>query len=235
MASNRPARLQDHRLRRGGWVRAAVLGANDGVVSIAALVMGVGSASAPKDTVLLAGLAGVAAGALSMAAGEYISVASQRDIEEADVALERRQQLESPSDELAELVGIYEARGLDRELATKVAEQLTARDRLGTHLREELGLRDVLRARPLQAALSGGASFVSLAAIPIGAFWIAPAGLGLVAVASASLAGLAGLGALGAALGGAPRLRGAARVFVGGGLAMAASSLLGKLFGAAGL
>jgi VIT1/CCC1 family predicted Fe2+/Mn2+ transporter len=235
MGSDQPARLQDHRLGRGGWVRAAVLGANDGVVSIAALVMGVGSASAPKDTVLLAGLAGVAAGALSMAAGEYISVASQRDIEEADIALERRQQLESPSDELAELVGIYVAQGLDRDLARKVAEQLTARDRLGTHLREELGLREVLRARPLLAALSGGASFVSLAAIPIVAFWVAPAGHGLVAVAAASLAGLAGLGALGAALGGAPRLRGAARVFVGGGLAMAASALLGKLFGAAGL
>jgi vacuolar iron transporter family protein len=229
------ARQQDHRIGRGGWLRAAVLGADDGVVSTASLIIGVGSASVSTRAVLTAGIAGMVAGALSMAAGEYVSVCSQRDVEEADIALERRQLRENPIGELDELVGIYVKRGLDQQLAQKVAEQLSARDRLKAHLRDELGLRESLRARPLQAAMVSALSFASLAILPILAFATAPALLRLPIVALVSLAGLAGLGALGAALGGAPRLRAALRVLLGGGFAMAVSALVGHLIGLAGL
>lgn len=231
----KPARQQDHRIGRGGWLRAAVLGADDGVVSTASLIIGVGSAAVSTRAVLAAGIAGMVAGALSMAAGEYVSVCSQRDVEEADIALERRQLKENPAGELDELVGIYVKRGLDHQLAQQVAEQLSARGRLKAHLRDELGLQESLRARPLQAAMVSALSFASLALLPILAFASAPSSLRLPIVALASLAGLAGLGALGAALGGAPRLRAAWRVLLGGGFAMAVSALVGHVLGLAGL
>jgi len=231
----KPARQQDHRIGRGGWLRAAVLGADDGIVSTASLIIGVGSASVSTRAVLAAGIAGMVAGALSMAAGEYVSVCSQRDVEEADIALERRQLRENPIAELEELVGIYVQRGLDPQLAQKVAEQLSAHGRLKAHLRDELGLRESLRARPLQAATVSALSFASLAVLPILAFATAPGLLRLPIVALVSLAGLAGLGALGAALGGAPRLRAALRVLLGGGFAMAVSALVGHVLGLAGL
>ena len=229
------ARQQDHRIGRGGWLRAAVLGADDGVVSTASLIIGVGSASVSARAVLAAGIAGMAAGALSMAAGEYVSVCSQRDLEEADIALERRQLRENPAGELDELVGIYVKRGLDPQLAQRVAEQLSARGRLKAHLRDELGLQESLRARPLQAAMVSGVSFASLALLPILAFASVPSPLRLPIVALVSLGGLAALGALGAALGGAPRLRAASRVLLGGGFAMAVSAFVGHVLGLAGL
>lgn len=224
---------QDHRSGRSTWLRAAVLGADDGVVSTASLIIGVSAASASKGTVLIAGVAGVVAGAMSMAAGEYVSVSSQRDLEEADVALERRQLRENPADELAELTGIYEKRGLDRELAKKVAEQLSAGDRLKAHLRDELGFHDATRARPLQAAVVSAASFASLAIPQIVVVLLAPTAIRIAAVATAALASLAALGALGGQLAGASRLRAALRVLLGGGLAMAVSALVGKVLGIA--
>lgn len=228
-------RAQGHRIGRGGWLRAAVLGANDGVVSTASLIIGVASASVSRETVLVAGVAGLVAGALAMGAGEYVSVCSQRDVEEADIALELRQLGEDPEAELAELIDIYVQRGLDTELARQVAEQLSSHDRLQAHLRDELGLRDSLRARPIQAAAVSASSFASLAAVPILAFAITPGRVRLGLVALVSLAGLAALGAAGAVLGGAPRRRAAVRVLIGGGLAMAVSALAGKLLGVAGL
>ncbi|HLK93187.1 MAG TPA: VIT family protein [Polyangia bacterium] len=228
-------RAQVHRMGRGGWLRAAILGANDGVVSTASLVMGVASASASTQTVLVAALAGLVAGALAMGAGEYVSVCSQRDVEEADIALEGRQLREDPEGELSELTDIYVERGLDRALARKVAEQLSAHDRLQAHLRDELGLKESLRARPLQAAGVSAASFASLAVVHILAFAAAPGRTRLGVVALVSLAALAALGGVGAMLAGAPRLRAACRVLIGGGLAMAATALVGKLLGGVGL
>ncbi|HXJ22478.1 MAG TPA: VIT family protein [Polyangia bacterium] len=226
---------QQHLTSRGGWLRAAVLGANDGVVSIASMIVGVASASVTPRAVVVSGIAGLAAGAMSMAVGEYVSVSSQRDVEEADVELERRHLQENPEYELEELTNIYVERGLDRDLARKVAEQLSARDLLRTHLRDELGFSDAHRARPLQAALVSAASFASLAICPIVGFVLAPTRVRVETVAAVSLAALAALGALGAGLGGAPRLRGAVRVLVGGGLAMAASAAIGRFLGLVGL
>ena len=172
--SARATPQEAHLTGRGGWLRAAVLGANDGVVSTASLIIGVASASVARGPVVIAGIAGVVAGALSMAAGEYVSVSSQRDVEQADIEIERRQLQENPEVEMAELVDIYVPRGLDPELARKVAEQLSARDRLQTHLRDELGLHESTRARPMQAALVSAASFSSLAICPILGFWWRP-------------------------------------------------------------
>ncbi len=216
-------------------MRAAVLGANDGVVSTASLMIGVASASVARQAVVVAGIAGLAAGAMAMAAGEYVSVSSQRDVEEADIELERRHLKENPEYELDELTDIYVQRGLDRALARQVAEQLSARDLLRTHLRDELGMSDVHRARPLQAALVSAVSFASLAICPILGFALAPSRLRVETVAGVSLAALVVLGALGAALGGASRLRGALRVLMGGGLAMAVSAAIGRFLGLAGL
>jgi VIT1/CCC1 family predicted Fe2+/Mn2+ transporter len=224
-----------HLTGRGGWLRAAVLGANDGIVSTSSLVIGVASASVPRASVVVAGIAGLVAGALSMAAGEYVSVSSQRDVEEADIEIERRQLQENPDVEMAELIDIYVERGLDRELAQRVAEQLSARDRLQAHLRDELGLHEATRARPLQAALVSAGSFASLAVCPILGFAIAPVSFRVPVVAAISLLALAVLGALGASLGGAPRFRGALRVLAGGGVAMAASAIIGRVLGVAGL
>jgi VIT1/CCC1 family predicted Fe2+/Mn2+ transporter len=234
-ASIRATPQEAHLTGRGGWLRAAVLGANDGIVSTSSLVIGVASASATRSSVVVAGIAGLVAGALSMAAGEYVSVSSQRDVEEADIEIERRQLQENPDVEMAELIDIYVQRGLDRELAQKVAEQLSARDRLQAHLRDELGLHEASRARPLQAALVSAGSFASLAVFPILGFVIAPPTLRVAIVALFSLVALAVLGGLGAALGGAPRVRGAMRVLAGGGVAMAASALIGRVLGFAGL
>lgn len=222
-----------HRSERSGWLRAAVLGANDGILSTAGLVVGVASAQAPKEAVLLAGLAGLVAGAFSMAAGEYVSVSSQTDTESADRERERDELARDPHGEREELVNIYVGRGLDRELAGKVADQLTAHDALGTHLRDELGLSETLRARPLQAAMTSAVTFAVGAALPLLAVVLAPAAHIALIVAAGSLVALALLGAVAARTGGAPMVSGAARVLLWGTLAMAATAAIGRLFGVA--
>ncbi len=223
-----------HRRGRTGWLRAAVLGADDGVVSTASIMIGVAASSASREAVLIAGAAGLVAGAMSMAAGEFVSVSSQRDAEEADMQLEEKELKADPKGELRELAQIYRARGLDADLALKVAQQLSMRDRLGAHLRDELGLTNDTRSQPIQAAIVSAASFASLAAIPIIALLLAPAPLRIAAIAMVSLASLAGLGALGGYAGGAPMLKAALRVAVGGGVAMATTALIGHLLGVAG-
>jgi vacuolar iron transporter family protein len=215
------------------WLRAAVLGADDGIVSTASLMIGVAAAAASKEAVLIAGTAGLVAGAMSMAAGEYVSVSSQRDSEEADVRLEEKELKADPKGELRELAQIYRKRGLDADLAMKVAQQLSLRDRLGAHLRDELGLVEDSRAQPLQAALVSAASFASLATIPILTLLVAPVPMRIAAIATVSLASLAALGALGGYAGGAPMLKAALRVALGGGVAMATTALIGHLLGVA--
>jgi VIT1/CCC1 family predicted Fe2+/Mn2+ transporter len=222
-----------HRSERSGWLRAAVLGANDGILSTAGLVVGVASAQASRSAVLLAGFAGLVAGALSMAAGEYVSVSSQADTEHADREIEKRELAQDPHGERDELVNIYVGRGLDRDLAGKVADQLTAHDALGAHLRDELGLSDTLRARPLQAALTSALTFASGAALALLAVGMAPAAHIAPVVAVGSLAALAVLGAVAARTGGAPIVSGAVRVLLWGTLAMAATAAIGSLFGVA--
>lgn len=221
-----------HRTGRTGWLRAAVLGADDGVVSIASLMIGIAASSASKSTILIAGAAGLVGGAMSMAAGEFVSVSSQRDVEEADVRLESRQHQADPEGELRELEQIYRERGLDADLARQVAAQLSRGDRLGAHLRDELGIVEKSRARPLQAALVSAASFASLAIVPILALLLAPPSLRIATIATASLASLAALGAIGGYAGGAPMAAAALRVTTGGGLAMAITALIGHLLGA---
>jgi VIT1/CCC1 family predicted Fe2+/Mn2+ transporter len=224
---------EGHRSGRGGWLRAAVLGADDGIVSTASLMLGVAAASSSTDsrTVLVAGVAGLVAGAMSMAAGEFVSVSSQRDAERADIALEKGELASNPRGEFHELVAIYQKRGLDPELAKEVARQLSAEDRLGTHLRDELGIDDASLARPLQAAFVSAASFASLALLPIAALLIAPASWRVVAIVTSALASLALLGGLGGRLGGAPVVPAAARAAVGGGFAMAVTTGIGHLLG----
>ncbi|MDB5212965.1 MAG: hypothetical protein JWO86_892 [Myxococcaceae bacterium] len=230
------AHHERHRGDRGGWLRAAVLGADDGVVSTASLMIGVASASASKEAVLVAGIAGLVAGALSMAAGEYVSVSSQRDAEEADIALEKRELATDPRGECEELAAIYRRRGLDADLALKVAVQLSAaEDRLAVHMRDELGLEHSKRARPFQAALVSAASFAGLAALPILALVIAPVSLRIPAIATVSLVSLGLLGALGGRLGGAPMARASLRVLLGGGAAMGITALIGRLLGLVGI
>jgi VIT1/CCC1 family predicted Fe2+/Mn2+ transporter len=235
MSTRRKTHGEGHRGQRGGWLRAAVLGADDGVVSTTSIVIGVSAASASKESALVAGIAGLVAGALSMAAGEYVSVSSQRDAELADIGREREELAADPRGELRELARIYEKRGLDPELAQKVAEQLSAKDRLGSHLRDELGLDRAARARPVQAASVSAASFASLAVLPILALVIAPARGRIVLVALVSLVSLGVLGALGGYLGGAPMGRASLRVMLGGAAAMAATALIGHLLGVAGI
>lgn len=220
-----------HMVHRIGWLRAAVLGANDGLVSTASLVVGVAAAGSGKPEVLIAGLAGLVAGAMSMAAGEYVSVSSQTDAEQADLARESRELAETPEAELEELTRIYVSRGLDRELAAQVAVQLTARDALGAHAREELGISETVTAHPIQAALVSALTFAVGAVIPLIVALLAPAGQITWLVAGSALVALATLGALGASVGGATLLRGAARVVFWGALAMAATAAVGKLFG----
>ena len=220
---------EDHRSERSGWLRAAVLGANDGIVSIAGLVVGVAASGAGTAVVLASGVAGVVAGAMSMAAGEYVSVQSQADTERADLDKERRELAEDPASELFELTGIYARRGLSPDLARQVAQQLTAHDALGSHARDELGITETLRARPLQAALASAAAFVAGALLPIAAVRFAPAGWLQATIVIATLVALAGSGAVAAWAGGATPLRGAVRVTFWGALAMGAAGLIGRL------
>ena len=221
---------EDHRSDRAGWLRAAVLGANDGIVSIGGLVVGVAASGASTGTVLASGVAGVVAGAMSMAAGEYVSVQSQVDTEHADLAKERQELAEQPELELAELTHIWTRRGLDPKLAHEVAVQLTAHDALGSHARDELGITETLRARPLQAALASAAAFAAGSLLPIVAVLAAPASRVAPVTIAATLAGLCLSGAFAARTGGAPILRGAARVVFWGAAAMAAAAVVGRLF-----
>jgi len=220
-----------HRSGRAGWLRAAVLGSDDAIVSTASLMIGVAASSAGKGAILVAGIAGLVAGAMSMAAGEYVSVSSQRDAEQADIAREKRELAGQPQAELEELASIYVKRGLELDLARKVAEQLSARDRLGAHLRDELGIDPAALARPLQAAWISAASFALFATVPIIALLIAPAPLRIPVIATLSLASLTALGAVGGRLGGAPLGRAALRVTLGGALAMAVTAAIGRLLG----
>ncbi len=220
-----------HRTDRIGWLRAAVLGANDGIVSTASLVLGVASADAGRQGVLVAGVAGLVAGAMSMAAGEYVSVSSQSDTERADLARERGELAASPAAEREELAGIYVQRGLTPALAAEVATQLMARDALGTHARDELGISSVVHARPVQAALASALSFAVGAAVPLGVCALSSAGSLVPLVAASSLACLAALGGLAARTGGAPAWAGAFRVVFWGALAMAITAGIGALFG----
>jgi VIT1/CCC1 family predicted Fe2+/Mn2+ transporter len=238
---NRPTDRKDadvpsferHRGQRIGWLRAAVLGAGDGIVSTTSLMLGVAASRAAHRDVLIAGIAALVAGATSMAVGEFVSVSSQRDVERADLQVERREQAAQPAAELDELTAIYQARGLDRELARRVAEQLTARDALAAHARDELGQRAETRARPLQAAYVSAAAFSAGAIVPLVSFWLAPWWTSLVTAISALVA-LGVLGAVGAHLGRAPRAPAAARVLIGGSAAMVVTAIVGHLAGTVG-
>ncbi|UNK56139.1 VIT family protein [Pseudoxanthomonas daejeonensis] len=230
--SHAPSRrhAERHRTQRVGWLRAAVLGANDGIVSVAGVVVGVAASGASAQVVLATGVAAVVAGAMSMAAGEYVSVQSQADTEAADLAIERQELASEPRLEQEELAHIYVQRGLSPALARQVADELTAHDALAAHARDELGITESLRARPLQAALSSAAAFTVGAALPIGAALLAPIERVTVATTAVTLAGLLLSGGVAAWLGGAPVLRGALRVGFWGALAMAASHAIGGLF-----
>lgn len=222
--------IEFHRTDRAGWLRAAVLGANDGIISIAGLVVGVAATGAAPGAVLASGVAGIVAGAMSMAAGEYVSVQSQADTENADIARETRELTDDPDVELQELTGIYMQRGLDRELALQVARQLTAHDALGAHKRDELGITEALRARPLQAALASASAFAVGALLPILAVLLAPTGRIEAVTVVVTLLSLLASGALAAWAGGASVLRGALRVGFWGAMAMGAAALIGRLF-----
>jgi VIT1/CCC1 family predicted Fe2+/Mn2+ transporter len=224
---------ETHRSERAGWLRAAVLGSDDAIVSTASLMIGVAASAASKGAILIASVAGLVAGAMSMAVGEYVSVSSQRDAERADIEREKRELAGEPEAELNELATIYMKRGVEKELAKRVAEQLSAHDPLGAHLRDELGLEPASLARPMQAAWISAASFASFALVPLAALLVAPATFRVPAIAAVSLASLAALGAFGGHLGGAPLGRAALRVTLGGGLAMAVTAIIGRLFGAA--
>ncbi len=225
------AHRERHRTEHIGWLRAAVMGANDGIVSTASLVLGVAAAGSSTESVLVAGGAGLVAGAMSMAAGEYVSVSSQSDTERADLERERRELADDPESELRELTGIYIQRGLDPELARQVALQFTARDALAAHARDELGRSELLVARPVQAAFASAGTFAVGAGLPLLVAWLAPPAQVSIAVAAASLVCLAGLGGIAAAAGGAGALRGALRVTFWGALAMALTAAVGSLFG----
>ncbi len=222
---------ESHAVERIGWLRAAVLGANDGIVSTASLIVGVAAAASGKQEVLVAGVAGLVAGAMSMAAGEYVSVSSQADTEAADLAKEKRELAEAPAFELDELTATYRQRGLSAELARQVAEALTAHDALAAHARDELGLAEMHRARPIQAALTSAGTFSVGAALPLLAAILLPLGKMPLGVSSAALLFLMLLGGVGAAAGGAPVGKGVLRVTFWGALAMAATYLIGSLFG----
>ncbi len=224
---------EHHFIHRAGWLRAAVLGANDGLISTASLIVGVAAASAGRSEILTAAVAGWAAGAMSMAAGEFVSVSSQADLEAADLARERHALKEDPHEELAELTSIYEERGLDPALARRVAEQLTAKDPLAAHARDELGLTDEAAANPVLAALASAAAFSIGAVLPTLAAFLSPAGTTIAAVSGAALIFLVALGALGAWLGGAPVVRPALRVGFWGAMAMAVTAGIGALVGKA--
>ena len=220
-----------HYVSRNGWLRAAVLGANDGIVSVSSLIVGVAAADPAPRAVLIAGVAGLAAGAMSMAAGEYVSVSSQSDTERADIERERKALAEMPEEEFEELVRIYEARGLTRPTAEAVARELTEKDALAAHVRDELGLTEVSEANPLQAALASGATFSVAAAVPVVAAALAPASAIIPVVLVVTVLALAALGALGARAGAAPMLPAVVRVVLWGVFAMAVTAGVGFLFG----
>jgi VIT1/CCC1 family predicted Fe2+/Mn2+ transporter len=224
--------LERHQVGRLGWLRAAVLGANDGIVSTASLIVGVAAASGSTQAILVAGVAALVAGAMSMAAGEYVSVSAQSDTETADLARERIELAEEPASEQEELTRIYMGRGLDTDLARKVAVQLMAHDALGAHARDELGISDLTAAKPVQAALASAASFATGAALPLVVVMLSPRSLLLPATVMASLFFLVLLGIVSARTGGASPLRAAVRVLVLGGLAMGVTALVGSLVGA---
>jgi len=222
-----------HRAHRIGWLRAAVLGANDGIVSTASLIIGVAAASTGQHEILLAGVAGLVAGAMSMAAGEYVSVSSQADTEAADLELEKKSLEENVEFEREERAGIYESRGLSRPLAQQVATELMEHDALGAHARDEIGITEGGRARPVQAAISSASTFTIGAALPLLVAWVVPVSRVILMVGSLSLVFLATLGGIAARAGGASIFRGAARVTFWGMLAMAATAAVGRLFGVA--
>ena len=222
---------ENHFVTRIGWLRAAVLGANDGIISTASLIVGVAAAAADQNAVLIAGVAGLVAGAMSMAAGEYVSVSSQSDSEQADLARERKELSENPGFELDELAQIYVKRGVDQALARQVAQQLMAKDALSAHARDELGISEITTARPVQAALTSAATFSAGAAMPLLMVLVSPANALVSIVSAASLGFLAFLGAIGASAGGSGILRATARVTFWGALAMALTAGIGKLFG----
>ncbi len=222
---------ESHLVSRIGWLRAAVLGANDGIVSTASLIVGVAAASATTSEVLVAGVAGLVAGAMSMAAGEYVSVSSQADTEQADLARERAELASQPEFEREELTQIYVKRGLTPELARQVAQQLMAKDALGTHARDELGISEVTAARPIQAALASAATFAVGAALPLALVLVLPPSAMVIGVSAASLVFLALLGAIAARTGGADVVKAATRVTFWGALAMALTAAIGALFG----
>ncbi len=224
--------MERHRTQRIGWLRAAVLGANDGIVSTASLVLGVAAASASHASILLTGVAALVAGSMSMAAGEYVSVHSQADTENADLSRERAELESNPAAEQRELAAIYARRGLEPRLAQQVAEQLMSHDALGAHARDELGISEVLSARPIQAALASAASFAAGAVLPLAVTALAPAQAMIPWVAGTSLAFLALLGAIAARVGGADAVVGAWRVSFWGALAMGLTAGVGALFGA---
>ncbi|BCG71922.1 membrane protein [Mesorhizobium sp. 113-1-2] len=225
--------VENHQVSRIGWLRAAVLGANDGIVSTASLIVGVASAAAPASQVLVAGIAGLVAGAMSMAAGEYVSVSSQSDTENADLARERQELETQPEFEREELAQIYVKRGLETDLARQVADQLMAKDALAAHAHDELGISDMTTARPIQAALTSAATFSVGAAMPLLMVLVSPASMLVLAVSLASLLFLALLGAIGAKAGGANILRATLRVTFWGAFAMALTAGIGALVGTA--
>jgi VIT1/CCC1 family predicted Fe2+/Mn2+ transporter len=220
---------EQHKSQRSNWLRAAVLGVNDGVVSTASLMIGVSAAQASRSTILTAGVAGLTAGALSMAVGEYVSVSSQKDSEHADIDIERRSIEANPKEELAELAHIYEHRGLEPKLARQVAEQLHNHDAVAAHLRDELGIDEIAPPKPVQAAVTSAIAFSLGAVVPIVATLIASSKTSAWLIVIFSLVALALSGATGAYLGGGHRLKAASRVFIGGGIAMAATALIGHL------
>lgn len=227
----RAALVEKHKSARAGWLRAAVLGSDDAIVSTASLMIGVAASSATTSATMIAGVAGLVAGSMSMAVGEFVSVSSQRDAEEADIELEKGELEADPQSELDELTQIYEKRGLDSSLARQVAEQLSAHDRLAAHLRDELGIDTHTLARPLQAAWISALSFATFAMVPIVGLLVAPAGWKIPMIAAFSLASLASLGAFGAHLGGASLVRGSLRVTLGGSLAMGVTAAIGHVLG----
>jgi vacuolar iron transporter family protein len=225
--------IERHRTHRIGWLRAAVLGANDGIVSTASLVIGVAAAGAGEKNILIAGAAGLAAGATAMAAGEYVSVSSQSDTEKSDLERERKELAEFPEHELEELTDIYVQRGLDAGLASQVAAQLMARDALGAHARDELGISEAMTARPVQAAMASAATFASGALMPLLVVLMAPSSMLFWTVAGSSLVFLALLGSLAAGAGGSSKIKAAARVAFWGALAMGLTAGVGALLGTA--
>lgn len=224
---------EHHRSHRIGWLRAAVLGANDGIISTSSIVVGVASAHTGRANVIIAGVAGLVAGAMAMATGEYVSVSSQSDVEQADIEMERAELERNPEGELRELAELYEQRGLNKELAMQVAQAFTAHDALGTHIRDEIGLNEVHTAQPFQAAIASAASFAIGGALPLAATFLSPEPSIPIIVSACSLLFLALLGGIAARAGGASMLRGAVRVTFWGALGMGLAALVGRITGTA--